>query len=124
MFRKRLRQCSMIGGGTFLGYKIVARHQMTALFGSNNAKGNPLILESINASKQFNFTPKTRQDHLSEVEADPNFDLLVIGAGASGSGTTLASANAGLKTLMIDTYDFSSGTSSKSSKLIHGGKLH
>jgi glycerol-3-phosphate dehydrogenase len=49
------------------------------------------------------------------------FDVLVIGGGITGVGTALDAASRGLKTALVERDDFASGTSSKSSKLIHGG---
>jgi len=49
------------------------------------------------------------------------WDLLVIGGGITGAGVLRQAVQAGLKTLLVDANDFSSGTSSKSSKMIHGG---
>jgi len=50
-----------------------------------------------------------------------DFDILIIGGGASGTGVALDAASRGLKCAVIDKYDFASGTSSKSTKLAHGG---
>jgi len=52
---------------------------------------------------------------------DEPYDLLVIGGGATGAGVALDAATRGLKVAMVDRDDFSSGTSSKSTKLVHGG---
>ncbi|KAH8803142.1 FAD dependent oxidoreductase-domain-containing protein [Xylogone sp. PMI_703] len=52
---------------------------------------------------------------------DEVYDLLVIGAGATGSGIALDAATRGLKVALVERDDFSSGTSSKSTKLVHGG---
>lgn len=49
------------------------------------------------------------------------FDLLVIGGGATGAGIALDAATRGLKVAMVERDDFASGTSSKSTKLVHGG---
>ncbi len=49
------------------------------------------------------------------------FDVLVIGGGIVGCGVALDAASRGLKVALVERRDFSSGTSSKSSKLIHGG---
>lgn len=49
------------------------------------------------------------------------FDVCIIGAGASGAGAALDAALRGLNVALIDREDFASGTSSKSTKLIHGG---
>src|SRR6202171_243938 len=50
-----------------------------------------------------------------------NFDLLVIGGGITGAGAALDAALRGLRLALIDKGDFASGTSSISSKLVHGG---
>lgn len=52
---------------------------------------------------------------------DRVFDLCIIGAGASGAGAALDAALRGMTVVLIDRDDFASGTSSKSTKLIHGG---
>ena len=49
------------------------------------------------------------------------FDVLVIGGGITGAGVALDAASRGLRTALVERDDFASGTSSKSSKLIHGG---
>lgn len=53
--------------------------------------------------------------------ASERYDLLVIGGGATGCGIALDAAARGLKTALVEKRDFASGTSSKSTKLIHGG---
>jgi glycerol-3-phosphate dehydrogenase len=49
------------------------------------------------------------------------WDLIIIGGGITGAGVLRHAVAAGLKTLLVEANDFSSGTSSRSSKLIHGG---
>ena len=49
------------------------------------------------------------------------FDVLVIGGGATGAGVALDAATRGMRTALVERGDFAAGTSSKSSKLIHGG---
>src|ERR1700735_2960305 len=53
--------------------------------------------------------------------ADEEFDVLVIGGGITGAGVALDAASRGLKTALVEKEDFASGTSSKSSKMVHGG---
>lgn len=52
---------------------------------------------------------------------DGEFDVLVIGGGITGAGVALDAAARGLRTALVEGGDFASGTSSKSSKLVHGG---
>ena len=49
------------------------------------------------------------------------FDLIVIGAGATGSCTALEASKRGLKVALIDSGDIAGGTSCRSTKLLHGG---
>lgn len=56
-----------------------------------------------------------------EQEAGELYDLLVIGGGATGSGIALDAATRGLKVALVERDDFAAGTSSKSTKLVHGG---
>jgi glycerol-3-phosphate dehydrogenase len=51
----------------------------------------------------------------------PSYDLLVVGGGITGAGIALEAARAGLAVLLVEQGDFASGTSSRSSKLVHGG---
>jgi len=53
--------------------------------------------------------------------ADESFDVLVIGGGITGVGAALDAASRGLHTALVERRDFASGTSSKSSKMVHGG---
>ncbi len=53
--------------------------------------------------------------------AGEDFDLLIIGGGVTGVGAALDAASRGLKVALVESQDFASGTSSRSSKLIHGG---
>ncbi|PIC67471.1 glycerol-3-phosphate dehydrogenase [Sporosarcina sp. P21c] len=50
-----------------------------------------------------------------------NFDVLIIGGGITGAGIALDAAARGMKTALIEMQDFASGTSSRSTKLVHGG---
>jgi glycerol-3-phosphate dehydrogenase len=61
-----------------------------------------------------------RAANLLSLQAN-QFDLLVIGGGITGAGIALDAAARGLKTALVEKEDFASGTSSRSTKLIHGG---
>lgn len=62
-----------------------------------------------------------RLSFISQLEQIPEWDLIIIGGGASGIGSAIEAATRGLKTLLIEQHDFSKGTSSRSTKLVHGG---
>ena len=66
------------------------------------------------------FTNLNRKNTLEKL-ASENFDLVVIGGGITGAGIALDAGSRGLKVALIEKNDFASGTSSKSTKLIHGG---
>jgi len=68
----------------------------------------------------LNFSSKNRDYFIQQLN-DLSFDLLVIGGGITGAGIALDAATRGLKVALIDMQDFASGTSSRSTKLIHGG---
>ena len=61
-----------------------------------------------------------RSDAIHQVQATP-FDLLIIGGGITGAGIALDAATRGMKVALVEKNDFASGTSSKSTKLVHGG---
>ncbi|XP_044160931.1 glycerol-3-phosphate dehydrogenase, mitochondrial isoform X1 [Bufo gargarizans] len=63
----------------------------------------------------------SREAQLLTLENTKEFDVLVIGGGATGCGCALDAVTRGLKTALVERDDFSSGTSSRSTKLIHGG---
>lgn len=54
-------------------------------------------------------------------DIDQPWDVLVIGGGIVGAGVFRQAASLGLRTLLVDAHDFASGTSSRSSKMVHGG---
>ena len=66
------------------------------------------------------FSVHTRTAELAEA-AGAELDVLVVGMGATGAGVALDAASRGLRVAVLDKGDLASGTSSKSSKLVHGG---
>ncbi|KAJ7611615.1 FAD dependent oxidoreductase-domain-containing protein [Roridomyces roridus] len=77
------------------------------------------------------WTPPSREHMLKSLKAsgqikttgleDEEFDLLIVGGGATGAGVAVDAASRGLKVALVERDDFSAGTSSKSTKLVHGG---
>jgi glycerol-3-phosphate dehydrogenase len=66
------------------------------------------------------FSSLLRKDILHQLRSQ-TFDLLVIGGGVTGVGIALDAAQRGLKVALVEKQDFAAGTSSRSTKLIHGG---
>lgn len=62
-----------------------------------------------------------RRTELSAQLSSQEFDLLIIGGGITGAGIALDAASRGLKTALVEMQDFAAGTSSRSTKLVHGG---
>jgi len=62
-----------------------------------------------------------RQSQLENIRNNAKWDITIIGGGATGLGIAVDSATRGYKTLLLEKGDFSQGTSSRSTKLVHGG---
>ncbi len=63
-----------------------------------------------------------RQDLLSQLQSEPKpWDVIVLGGGATGLGAALDAASRGYRVALLEAHDFAKGTSSRSTKLIHGG---
>ena len=71
---------------------------------------------------KVDFKLKAREEHLKELQ-DPKaeYDMLIVGGGASGAGVAIDAASRGLRCAVVDKFDFASGTSSRSTKMAHGG---
>ena len=65
---------------------------------------------------------KNRREHaFAQITAEKTWDVLIIGGGATGLGAAVDAASRGYKTLLVEKADFAKGTSSRSTKLVHGG---
>uniref|UniRef100_T1J2G8 Glycerol-3-phosphate dehydrogenase n=1 Tax=Strigamia maritima TaxID=126957 RepID=T1J2G8_STRMM len=111
---RRLVTGSLVFGGGTLAYLASDFVQ--------NEKHSP---RRVYAADELNARPTkpfpTRQAQINSLKSTPEFDVLVIGGGATGSGVALDAVTRGLKTALVEMDDFASGTSSRSTKLIHGG---
>ncbi|KPJ07566.1 Glycerol-3-phosphate dehydrogenase, mitochondrial [Papilio machaon] len=63
----------------------------------------------------------SRTEQVNMLQAGHTYDVLIIGGGATGAGCALDATTRGLRTALVEADDFASGTSSRSTKLIHGG---
>ncbi|NBV81968.1 MAG: FAD-dependent oxidoreductase, partial [Actinobacteria bacterium] len=77
-------------------------------------------LASPRAGEPTTTAGSTRHTAIQRLRAE-TFDVLVVGGGITGAGVALDAAARGLRVALVERADFASGTSSKSSKLIHGG---
>jgi glycerol-3-phosphate dehydrogenase len=62
-----------------------------------------------------------RDESLRHLETQETWDILIIGGGATGLGIAVDAASRGFRTLLLERSDFAKGTSSRSTKLVHGG---
>jgi glycerol-3-phosphate dehydrogenase len=62
-----------------------------------------------------------RLEQLAKLKKTQEWDVIIIGGGASGLGAALDAASRGYKTILVEAVDFAKGTSSRSTKLVHGG---
>ncbi|OSZ74010.1 glycerol-3-phosphate dehydrogenase/oxidase [Hydrogenophaga sp. IBVHS1] len=62
-----------------------------------------------------------RAELIASLTASPDFDLAIVGGGATGLGVALDAALRGFSVVLLESHDFAGGTSSRSTKLLHGG---
>jgi glycerol-3-phosphate dehydrogenase len=76
--------------------------------------------ENDESQRMKSFSPEDRIQNIRRLNAE-EFDLVIIGGGITGAGVARDAARRGMKVALVEVRDFASGTSSRSSKLIHGG---
>ncbi len=62
-----------------------------------------------------------RKEQIEKINTNNNYDIIIIGGGATGLGCAVDAASRGYKTLLLEKFDFAKGTSSRATKLVHGG---
>ena len=65
--------------------------------------------------------PTSRADLLTRLARSEEYDLAIIGGGATGLGVAVDAASRGLRVVLVESHDFAKGTSSRATKLVHGG---
>lgn len=86
----------------------------------NRAKRSRRILRKLYKRQRKTLGAKKREEVIQSLRRD-DFDILVIGGGSSGVGCALDAATRGLRVALVESLDYGSETSSKSTKLLHGG---
>lgn len=98
-------------------YLFNQKTKKSPLFDYNKLK--PIdIIESVSANP---IESPARSTLLNNLKQTKNFDLLIIGGGATGTGCAIDAVTRGLNVALVEKNDFASGTSSKSTKMAHGG---
>ncbi|XP_067315340.1 glycerol-3-phosphate dehydrogenase, mitochondrial isoform X2 [Pseudorasbora parva] len=115
-FRKAVKG-ALIGGGA-----VATAISLSQFFEYRKNQARLAYVEAQGELKEpFKDALPTREEQLSALRNAEEFDVLVVGGGATGSGCALDAVTRNLKTALVERSDFSSGTSSRSTKLIHGG---
>lgn len=119
-FRRALRRTALLGGGA-----VATAFGLSQLLEYRKKQPGLARLAHVAAEGELNvpFAKElpSRQAQLSALKSTEEFDVLIVGGGATGAGCALDAVTRNLKTALVERSDFSSGTSSRSTKLIHGG---
>nr|ALE15156.1 mitochondrial glycerol-3-phosphate dehydrogenase [Larimichthys crocea] len=119
-FRKALKRTAVIGGGA-----VAAAFGLSQLIEYRRTQHGLARLAHVAAEADLKVPYAdefpSRQAQLAALQNTEEFDVLVVGGGATGVGCALDAVTRNLKTALVERSDFSSGTSSRSTKLIHGG---
>ena len=83
-----------------------------------NAQGFVKVLD---IARELDVTPVTIRKDLKLLEEKRPWDLLIIGGGATGLGVAVDASSRGYRVLLVEQHDFAKATSSRSTKLVHGG---
>ncbi|KAI3366075.1 hypothetical protein L3Q82_009903, partial [Scortum barcoo] len=116
-FRTLLKRTAVVGGGA-----VAAVFGLSQLIEYRKTQAR-LAHVAAEAELKVPFSDElpSRQAQLAALQSGEEFDVLVVGGGATGAGCALDAVTRNLKTALVERSDFSSGTSSRSTKLIHGG---
>ncbi|XP_058823960.1 glycerol-3-phosphate dehydrogenase, mitochondrial isoform X2 [Topomyia yanbarensis] len=111
----RLRKIGITAAGVALGAAL-----STYALKSSDISPHHVQMEEVQRVRRKRTLP-SRAEQVKALQSGEEFDVLIIGGGATGAGCALDAVTRGLKTALVERDDFASGTSSKSTKLIHGG---
>lgn len=111
----RLRKFGVSAAGVAIGAAL-----STYALKSSDISPHHVQMEEMQRIRRKRTLP-SRSEQVKTLQSGEEFDVLIIGGGATGAGCALDAVTRGLKTALVEADDFASGTSSKSTKLIHGG---
>ncbi|XP_008422501.1 glycerol-3-phosphate dehydrogenase, mitochondrial isoform X2 [Poecilia reticulata] len=116
-FRRALKHAAVVGGvavTTVFGLSQLIEYRRTQA---------QLVRVAAEAELKVLFAKElpSREAQLAALQDTTEFDVLIVGGGATGAGCALDAVTRNLRTALVERSDFSSGTSSRSTKLIHGG---
>ncbi|XP_054915129.1 glycerol-3-phosphate dehydrogenase, mitochondrial isoform X2 [Poeciliopsis prolifica] len=116
-YRRTLKQAAVVGG-----VAVTTVFGLSQLIGYRKKQAQ-LVRVAAEAELKVPFANElpSREAQLAALQGTPEFDVLIVGGGATGAGCALDAVTRNLKTALVERNDFSSGTSSRSTKLIHGG---
>ena len=89
--------------------------------GLDGLRGTPTPKNMANHLSPTAPLPTLRPDLLARLGANTAYDVAIVGGGATGLGVALDAASRGLRVVLVEAQDFAKGTSSRSTKLVHGG---
>ncbi|GAB0191273.1 glycerol-3-phosphate dehydrogenase, mitochondrial [Grus japonensis] len=115
--KKAVKGTALIGGGAIA--TVFGLSQFSQYRNKHGTFVHVQAAEAVTVPIKNHFP--TREEQILTLQTTSEFDVLVIGGGATGCGCALDAVTRGLKTALLERDDFSSGTSSRSTKLIHGG---
>ncbi|XP_014905197.1 glycerol-3-phosphate dehydrogenase, mitochondrial isoform X1 [Poecilia latipinna] len=119
-FRRALKQAAVVGGvavTTVFGLSQLIEYRRTQHGLAQLAR----VAAEAELKVLFANELPSREAQLAALQDTPEFDVLIVGGGATGAGCALDAVTRNLRTALVERSDFSSGTSSRSTKLIHGG---
>ncbi|KAK7205450.1 mitochondrial glycerol-3-phosphate dehydrogenase [Myxozyma melibiosi] len=111
LLKRSLVAGSAVAAGTFL---VSTTDILTPVHAATAKDLPPLTVPAPHAP------PPTRESMIKRLQSE-EFDIVIIGGGATGAGAALDAATRGLKVALVERDDFACGTSSRSTKLVHGG---
>ncbi|KAK7403587.1 mitochondrial glycerol-3-phosphate dehydrogenase [Neonectria punicea] len=122
-----IRRLLLPGAVATTGAVLLYSYRPRDILGSSSPAVPPPTISADGSFKLPRFPRvKPRNEQLADLRKSSQpetveYDMLIIGGGATGAGVALDAATRGLKVAVVERDDFSSGTSSKSTKLVHGG---